>query len=544
MDNRKYNIYFHTHTISGIIICAVLYVIFFAGSFAFFKSDISAWQKNRSFVAEKKGVHKDYNQLIDSLSKERNMLGRDLDFYIQHTGVGAYVSVSPSHDSTVKPKPQKKADAKKGGRRGRGGDGDGLYITYDFVQKQNSDYVKDYDMGEFLYRLHFLAQLNVVPLRLGSPFGYTLAGLVAFLFLFALITGLMLHWNKIVSNFFTFRPWAKWKTVYTDMHTVLGVIQFPFQFIYAVTGIVLIVNTVLMVPYAKVLYKGDTDKLYKALDYSDSAVFQYSYKPLTTTFDLNRFVAEVEHKWEGNELTLISVRNYGDENMHVLVRAKPDAGTGYAGLGKITYRVRDAKVLYEQLPKQGTYVNGVRQLLYHLHFGDFGGRPLRVIYFVLGVMGCVVILSGIMIWLVARDKNNIPKHKRVFNFWTANVFMAACLPLLPVTAFTLIMLLFVKNPDQTTIYHLFFYSWLVTGVYFIIRRNISVTTMQTTILSAIACFMLPLLDGIVRNNWFWNTFSRQAWDILFIDLLFLSLAVISAIAVVKIRQRQKVVTVE
>ncbi|MFE2861317.1 PepSY domain-containing protein [Sphingobacterium multivorum] len=45
MNLRRYNIYFNTHTISGIIICAILYVIFFAGSFSFFKNEINAWQK-------------------------------------------------------------------------------------------------------------------------------------------------------------------------------------------------------------------------------------------------------------------------------------------------------------------------------------------------------------------------------------------------------------------------------------------------------------------------------------------------------------------
>jgi uncharacterized iron-regulated membrane protein len=47
MNLRRYNIYFNTHTISGIIICAILYVIFFAGSFSFFKNEINAWQKKR-----------------------------------------------------------------------------------------------------------------------------------------------------------------------------------------------------------------------------------------------------------------------------------------------------------------------------------------------------------------------------------------------------------------------------------------------------------------------------------------------------------------
>jgi hypothetical protein len=57
-------------------------------------------------------------------------------------------------------------------------------------------------MGEFLFRLHFMAQLNQVPIRVGiAPFGYLIAGITAFIFLFALITGLLLHWDKIVSNF-------------------------------------------------------------------------------------------------------------------------------------------------------------------------------------------------------------------------------------------------------------------------------------------------------------------------------------------------------
>ncbi len=74
------------------------------------------------------------------------------------------------------------------------------------------------------------------------------------LLLFALITGLLLHWDKIKTNFFLFRPMSKWKTVWTDMHTVLGVIGFPFQLVFAMTGVVLIVNSVLLAPFANLLY--------------------------------------------------------------------------------------------------------------------------------------------------------------------------------------------------------------------------------------------------------------------------------------------------
>lgn len=538
MDNRNYNIYFHTHTISGIFICALLYVIFFAGSFSFFKDDIAAWQKNESYTAEREVVSKDFNQVLDSLSAHHKLKGRDFEFSMQRNNVGVYVSMSASNDSTLKAKVKKKPEEQRRGR-GRRGNDDSAFFTYNLAQKKNVDYQSGYDMGEFLYRLHFLAQLNVIPIRLGSPFGYLLAGIVSFLFLFALITGLMLHWDKIISNFFTFRPWAKWKTVWTDLHTSLGVIQFPFQFIFAVTGIVLIANILLIAPYATYLYKGNSEKLYQDLEYSDTLKFSYTYKPLTVPFDLNAFIAIIEQKQSGGEIKQVSIKNFRDDNMHVIVQSKPLASERFAGSGKTIYRVRDQKVLYETLPAEhASYIDNVKAIIYHLHFGDFGGRPLRVIYFVLGVMGCVVIISGILVWLVARDKNSTPKHKRVFNFWTANVFMSACMSMLPVTAFTMMVLLFLKNPGQSDIYHWYFYSWLVLAIYFIVRRDLALTTRQTIILSVITCLALPLLDGILRGNWFWSTYSRHAFDILFIDLLFLSLGIISIIVLSKIRKAQ------
>jgi len=542
MDNRKYNIYFHTHTVSGIIICALLYVIFFAGSFSFFKEEISAWQKNTSYVKSRKTLTKDFDRVIDSVGHLKNLKGRDLDFFIQRNDVGAYVTVTSSADTTLRKKFDAKAagGAKKSRGRGRRGDGDSMYFSHDFARQKSGDYAEAYDMGEFLYRLHFLAQLNVVPIRLGAPFGYLLAGVVSFIFLFALITGLLLHWNKILSNFFTFRPWSKWKTLWTDLHTAIGVIGFPFQLVFAITGVVLIANAFLIGPYTKYLYKGDSAALYQDLEYSDSTKYAYTYRPLQKMVSINELVDKIESKWSHSRISGVSIKNYGDENMHIIILAKPLANKSFSGTGKMIYRVKDNKILREISPvKTSSYVDKVTSTLYHLHFGDFGGRPLRIIFFVLGIMGCLVIISGILIWLVARDKNNVPKHKRVFNFWTANVFMASCLSMLPVTAFTMLGLLFIDKPNQSDIYHLYFYSWLILSIYFIARRSIRVTNHQTLILSGILCFLLPLADGVKRNNWFWTTFNDGRFDILFIDLLFLILAILSCVVLFKMKRHEK-----
>ncbi len=525
MNIRNYNIFFHTHTISGIVICALLYIIFFAGSFSFFKQEITAWQKNTSYTTHTTD-YMVYDKLLDSIGQDYNLHGRDITFYIQRSGAGAYVNISASNDSILnkqnllKLTPEKSGE-KKGRRRGRSGDA--KYFNYDFVSKETGDYVQNYDMGEFLYRLHFLAQLNEVPIRVGiAPFGYFIAGLTSFLFLFALITGLLLHWDKIVANFFVFRPFSKWKTVWTDMHTALGVIGFPFQFLYAVTGIFLIINSVLAIPFGKLLYGGDTEKMYQDLGYSRAVKQEYLYKPLEREVKLIKYIDLAQQKWPDAEMRNIQVKNYGDSNMHVMMEFEPHYAKSFAGSGVLLIRAHDHKVIEEKSPiTEASYVDQVRSLIYRLHFGDYGGYPVKTIYFILGIMGCLVITSGILIWLVARDKNNVLPRKRKFNFWLANIFMAVCLAMLPVTAITFIAIKVGTHVDQRFIYRVYFYSWLILASYYILRRNINRTNRETLLLGSILAFCVPIANGLVSNNWIWYTIVNRQTDIFVVDFLWL-----------------------
>ena len=539
MDNRKYNIYFHTHTISGIFIAAILYVMFFAGSFSFFKDDISAWQKGQSIVAQKPMLS--FNPVLDSLAGKHDLRGRNFDFYIQRQGQGTYVSMSASADTTItRPKPKPKKEEKRRGRRG--GDDDSAYFLYSFTdQKAAGDYAEAYDMGEFLYRLHFLAQLNqVFPFRIGTPIGYLIAGIVSFLFLFALITGLLLHWDKIKSNFFVFRPMSKWKTVWTDMHTVLGVIGFPFQLVFAVTGVVLIVNYIILTPFTNLLYEGNSEKLYESLQYNRDMTVQYTYQPVKAGFDLDAFVSKWQKEWKGSQITRIYIRNFGDKSMQVSMESKPDPKSNFSGSGLVHLEVASGKILAQKSPiSDGSYIDGVKSLVYHLHFGDFGGKPLRIVFFILGLMGCAVIISGILIWFVARDKVSTEPRKRIFNFWASNVFLATCLSMMPVTAFTFIMVKVLPKVDQSAIYHTYFYSWLILAVYFIIRPSFPIMNRQMLLLSVVLCLGVPIANGISTGLWMWTTWQQGAFDIFFIDALFLGLSTCCAFAYRRVRLEAK-----
>jgi len=535
MNIRNYNIYFNTHTISGIIICAILYVIFFAGSFAFFRNEIAAWQNNTSYKIYHED-HKNFDRLLDSLKGQTNLHGRDITFYMHREETAAYVGLSASNDSILdkenlaKITPEQKT-AKKNSRR-RGGDDDSKNFTYNFANKKPGDYVQNYDMGEFLFRLHFLAQLNQVPIRVGiAPFGYLIAGITAFIFLFALITGLLLHWDKIVSNFFVFRPFSKWKTVWTDMHTALGVIGFPFQFIFAVTGTFLIINAVLALPLSKLLYEGDQQKMYQDIGVTAATDFPYTYKPLNTDVKIAPFLDLAKYKWPDADFTRITIKNYADSNMHIVMELEPHFNKSFAGSGVLSIKVADNRVVVEKSPlSDGTYADGVRSLLYRLHYGDYGGYPLKTVYFILGIMGCLVIISGILIWLVARDKNNVIPRKRKFNFWAANIFTSICLTMLPVTALTFIAIKLSPEVNQDFIYRVYFYSWLVFSLYYTVRRSIRRTNRETLLVGSILAFLVPIVNGFMTGNWIWDTFRNGQQDIFVVDFLWLMIAITGVFA--------------
>ncbi|WP_028296573.1 PepSY-associated TM helix domain-containing protein [Olivibacter sitiensis] len=520
MNIRNYNIYFHTHTISGIIICALLYVIFFAGSFSFFKDEISAWQGNQSYEQHKEEAFP-YGTFLDSLDWEYGLSGRDITLYFYPNTTRAYVNLSASKDTSHHQNAL-----------------EGAYFNYDFVKQEAKSYSEAYDLGEFLYRLHFFAQLNeAFPFNIGYPFGYIVAGLVSFLFLFALITGIMLHWDKIVSNFYLFRPWAKAKTIWTDIHTALGVIGFPFQFVFAVTGIILIINTVLLMPFSKVFYQGDMEKVFEELEYNVDIDRDFVGKPLESVPDIAHLIKDMQAMWPDAFVKRVTMKHYGDESMSLIIEADADRRQSFSGAGFVIYDVKNGEVLRDKSPNgPSSYLDKVKSLIYRLHFGDYGGYFLKIVYFVLGIMGCIVITSGIMIWLVARDKGNIPKRKRRFNFWLSNIYLAICLTMFPVTAFTFIVVKANGHADQSLIYQVYFYSWLLLSLYYSIRRNLSRTNRETLLLGAILSLLVVVSNGLFSGNWPWYTLEHGAMDIFFLDMFWLCLAVIAFISYMKIRK--------
>lgn len=512
MSKRIYNVLFHLHTVSGIVISVALYVIFFAGSFSFFRDEIANWERNHA-VENTENISMNLDVALDSLDEKYALHDRNISISRHHNERRIAVSLDSSQDSLA----EEKGKAKH-------------FFYQDTETLQTADYTSTYSLGEFIYRLHFFAQIP-------HPVGYYLSGFTAFFFLFAIVTGILVHWDKIISNFYLFRPWAKLKTLWTDAHTALGTIGLPFQFVYAVTGAFFMIKALLIAPSVFVLYDGDQAALYDDLGYGEPEI-AYLNEPLQANYSINELVNTTEKDWPDFNINHLHIFNYGDANMHVAIEGETDRNSKFSGPGMRLYKIATGELVDEKNPfEQASYRDGVVNSLYRLHYGDYGGYALKVISFVLGIISCFVIASGVMIWLVARCKKNIPEKRRRFNERVARVYLAICLSMYPVTALAFIA---VKTVGQgmSFLYQFYFITWLIVTTFLIWKKDLDYMNRITLLSGSIIGFLIPIVNGITSGAWLWDSLREGHFQVLFVDVFWLVLSVTTFWVWLKLKNRK------
>ena len=525
MGKRAYNIFFHTHTISGIIISAALYVIFFTGSISLLRDEINAWERNEPIPSDYFN-QVDFDKALQALEKKQELYGRDLSFSNRFFEKRMRVRITKSKDSTIKDIP------KKGRLR------NSFYMDMNTFKKWG--YQENYSLGEFFYRLHFFTQLNLLGVS-----GYFLASLVTFFFLFAVITGVIIHWKKIIDNFYVFRSRAKWKAIWTDAHVTLGMIGLPYQFIFALTGCYLIAGYLIMLPPVRtIMYDGDNKKLQKGMLYQPTNTYGFEYDKLENEVHVNQFIDYTLKSYPDLKLNQLQVFNYGDTNMHIRVSGSPQYSNKLLGTGHLTFRARDGILADEKNPYQKTsYAEGAIDTMRRLHFGDFGGYGMKIIYLLLGFVTCFVILSGVLIWLEARKNKFVSKTKRQFNKWLVHIYVATCLSLYPITAISFIAMKVFANtteiPRKVFIHQIFFYGWLILTILFILKRNNRFTNIGNLFLGGILGLFVPISNGIFTGNWLWVSWIKGYDQLLVVDAFWVCLSFTSFIVLYKIRASSK-----
>ncbi|UZR96360.1 PepSY-associated TM helix domain-containing protein [Chondrinema litorale] len=528
MSKRDYNVFFNTHTVSGIVISIGLYVIFFAGAFALFMENIDHWETNEP--KETADAIIDYDGLIAEVaSKGYDMHGRT--FLINGHGENININSRPLRDSTlvsssldILPDSVAKGPIKLE-----------LNANNYAASKANKEKKQKAELGNFLFDLHYFNQIPVV--------GIILSGLVSLFFLFAIISGIIIHWDKIFSNFFTFRLKGSVKNLWTDAHTALGVIGLPYQLMYALTGTVFGLTILLFFPYAQVLYGGSQQAMlaevfpapatqsYELHGYSESSV---AINPL-----VEQTVAQLSQ--ESSKHISVSIKNFHDKNAHLIVGIINDQKSSFFNTVESIYLLADGKLIREKkaddLPP---YAVGMVEFLHKIHFGQYGGNFVKLIYFLLALLTCLVIISGVMVWLKARNtKKYLAKQK--FNTNVGAIYLGVCLGLYP--AIALLFILSKTFPVEMEnrfiiISWLFLAFWVLYSVYSYRIKNYFLINRNALILSGTFGIAIPIFNGFHSGLWLWKSLSLGYPDTFFVDLIWLLSGAITLLVAVKLRSPQ------
>lgn len=502
--NRAYNIFFHLHTVSGIVLAVALFVIFFAGAFTLFKSEFYLWENPSARKIKTEDA--DLKKMITRLQEALPDFDLDDDTYFtfaspQNPVIGIYGHIKPE-----------------------GAEGEIHYagkmnpVTYAVSDKAEST------VGETLYKLHYFAQI---------PFaGMWIAGFVSLFFIFATVTGVLVHWKNMVTKFWAFSFQGTWKQIWTNGHTVFGLLGLPYQFMYAVTGAFYLLLLLVLLPAVMVFYEGKPEKVY-TLAYP---MYGVEYDEQAAVFDHTENLVSVyrkvkEHYGAAYDIPAVQTHHVYKEDGVANFRLVSKDKSIFASNGYIGYRLKDGEVLYNALPgKDKKWTYAIVETIMHLHFASFGGLVVKGIYFVMALFSCFVFVSGILIWKEARNNSRYNASQKEFHLAVTKVFLAICFTLFPATAllFSAELLVPVGENHAFWVNTVFFVSWLLMALFamLFIEAEKGITRFSLW-WGGIFSFAVPLVNGFSTGDWFWKTRLPQVWgtDIFWLVTGILSLSV-------------------
>jgi uncharacterized iron-regulated membrane protein len=357
------------HTWLGVALGVVLFAIFWMGSLTVFNQEIDRWMIPETRIVGKADMIS-YDRLLAQIPSE----AQDSD-YINF--------VVPSERSPTI------------GFFFRHKNGEFTSLDLDPVTRQPITLTDSEAASGFIYPFHYTLTLNWADL------GMWIVGFAALGMLLLLATGLFIH-RKIIAEFFVFRPQRRARRATLDLHNLTSLVGLPFYVLISFSGLLIFAFNYL--PWAAAEpFGGDSDALYAEM----SGAYQPGERtgrarPLAS---LDAMKAEAERLWSEEEgvpveTNIVRVLNYGDESAVVYFRNTFPKDR--VVLSKyVTVFDGPSGTLIRNFSRPP--INEAKGWVEGAHFVQIDHWPMRWLYFIGGLAGCVMIATGMLFWLRARE---------------------------------------------------------------------------------------------------------------------------------------------
>lgn len=264
----------------------------------------------------------------------------------------------------------------------------------------------DHEWTHFIVKLHY-------ALTIPGIWGMVLVGVIGMILVGMVISGIAAH-PTIFKNAFSLRINRGVRQQQVDLHNRIGAWSTPFILAIAITGALIGLSQILLFAFASTFYKGDTTAITNALfmphpEPTKVAAPFMDVAPVLKTFS----------EKHTNLLPYYFSIHFPETTAQTL---------------EIGAYLPDRLVWYEafQFNSEGNQVKHlgwsdgdvgtqIYASTYRLHFGHFGGLPIKILYALLGLGMTYLCVTGMNIWF-RRQQQAGNFHPKVERSWIAVVW--------------------------------------------------------------------------------------------------------------------------
>lgn len=246
---------------------------------------------------------------------------------------------------------------------------------------------------DFLEKLHYY-------LTLPGIVGLTVVGILGVLMAALVLSGLFAL-PRLFRDAFRLRLRGAARLREADLHNRLGVWSAPFLFALAISGAALGLASVAAVVMAPAVSGGDTEAFFAPV-FGDEPEGSEAPAPLA---DIPTALENFSTRYPELVPWWVTFHDPATERQAAEILARHPRRLIYGD--NYAFDI-EGRLLGNTGLSDGPVGQQVVAAMYPLHFGSFGHLPVKLLYGLFGLVSCIVVASGMNIWLLKRRQAGRP----------------------------------------------------------------------------------------------------------------------------------------
>lgn len=368
--NDIIKVYKDVHIWVGILSGLCLFIAFYAGALTMFEKPLERWASPP-------------NHLAPALPLERAP-------ELVAATIAAHPEAARDYEIRITPTPDTPARMLWHVRGERRGDVASFAAALDGEGRLQTRALEKAEVAQWIDVLHQ---------QVGLPFPHEVAmpimGIIALLYCVALVSGVIVLLPTLVKDLFALRLGHNLKRMWLDAHNALGILSLPFHIVMALTAVVFAFH----------------DQFY---DLQERAVYPTAIEwggeppperpPGAQVMPPAELVRQARLQAPGFEVLAVSYQTRGGVTQARLEGVDPR----HPIRGRISTLVGanpyTGELHTDDIPGRHARYETAIASFFSLHFGNFGGLPVRWAYFLLGLAGAMLFYTGNVLWLESRRR--------------------------------------------------------------------------------------------------------------------------------------------